>query len=381
MTLNYRLGIFGTFGYPGLEGSGGFGLEDQQAALRWVQRNAAAFGGDAGTVMLFGESYGALATTAQLTSPSADGLFQRAAVQSDLTLHDYPAGTIAPGSPALPSLWASTRELEELGASLAPELGCPDPATLTCLRALPAAALLPLSQVFTRYGYGNAVLPEDPSAALRAGRFHDVPVLAGATRDEHRLYTAAFYDLAGAPVTEQSYAQLLAEAFGPAAADVATRYPLSDYPSPSLAWSAVVTDRLWATAIHEQFGLLSARVPTFAYEFADPDAPPVVEFPPGFPPGAHHSSEVFYQFDAAGGGEFAGTAGEFSALQRALAGQLNSYWAAFARTGDPNAAAAAPPWPSFGEGGHVQSLAPGPDGIGPVDYPAEHHLDFWAALR
>lgn len=74
VTLNYRLGIFGAFGYPGLDGSGTFGLADQQAALRWVQRNIAAFGGDLGNVTLFGESYGALSTTAQLTSPGAQGL-------------------------------------------------------------------------------------------------------------------------------------------------------------------------------------------------------------------------------------------------------------------------------------------------------------------
>jgi para-nitrobenzyl esterase len=69
VTINYRLSISGTFGYPGLEDSGTFGLQDQQAALRWVRRNAAGFGGDPGSVTLFGESYGALATTAHLPSP------------------------------------------------------------------------------------------------------------------------------------------------------------------------------------------------------------------------------------------------------------------------------------------------------------------------
>jgi para-nitrobenzyl esterase len=58
VTINYRLGIFGAFGHPGLEGSGAFGLQDQQAALGWVARNAAAFGGDPGNVTVFGESYG-----------------------------------------------------------------------------------------------------------------------------------------------------------------------------------------------------------------------------------------------------------------------------------------------------------------------------------
>jgi para-nitrobenzyl esterase len=58
VTINYRLGIFGAFGHPGLDGSGTFGLQDQQGALRWVARNAAAFGGDPGNVTVFGESYG-----------------------------------------------------------------------------------------------------------------------------------------------------------------------------------------------------------------------------------------------------------------------------------------------------------------------------------
>ncbi|HEX2297272.1 MAG TPA: carboxylesterase family protein, partial [Pseudonocardiaceae bacterium] len=221
VTINYRLGVFGAFGYPGLPGSGTFGLADQQAALRWVQRNIAVFGGDPGNVTVFGESFGAYSATAQLTSPGARGLFHRAALQSGLALHDYPPGMIVPGSPAVPSLWISPAELAGLGSSVAEQLGCADPATaLECLRRRPARDLLPVTSIFTRYAYGTDTLPEDPIAALRVGRFHRVPVISGATRDEHRLYTAAFYDLAGRPITPQGYAQLLAEAFGPAAGQV-----------------------------------------------------------------------------------------------------------------------------------------------------------------
>ncbi|WP_437599588.1 carboxylesterase family protein [Sorangium sp. So ce590] len=79
MTINFRLGNFGFFGYPGLDGSGTFGLQDRQAALHWVQRNIAAFGGDAGNVTLVGASWGAFAASAQLTSPAAAGLFHRVA--------------------------------------------------------------------------------------------------------------------------------------------------------------------------------------------------------------------------------------------------------------------------------------------------------------
>src|SRR5204863_10009014 len=82
VTVNYRLGIFGFFGYPGLPGSGTFGLQDQQAALRWTRENIPAFGGDPRRITIAGESAGGLSTRAQLTSPSAAGLFDRAIMQS-----------------------------------------------------------------------------------------------------------------------------------------------------------------------------------------------------------------------------------------------------------------------------------------------------------
>ena len=82
VTVNYRLGIFGFFGYPGLPGSGTYGIQDQQAALRWVQRNARAFGGDPHNVTVAGESAGGMSVCAQLTSPTSTGLFAKAIMQS-----------------------------------------------------------------------------------------------------------------------------------------------------------------------------------------------------------------------------------------------------------------------------------------------------------
>lgn len=97
VTINYGLGIFADFGHPGLAGAGDFGYADQRAALRWVQRNAAFFGGDPHNVTLFGESSGALSTCSQLTSPAGWGLFAKVILESGSCLLTIPKNGIAPG--------------------------------------------------------------------------------------------------------------------------------------------------------------------------------------------------------------------------------------------------------------------------------------------
>jgi para-nitrobenzyl esterase len=378
VTINYRLGIFGAFGYPGLEGSGAFGLQDQQAALGWVARNAASFGGDPGNVTVFGESYGGLSTSAHLVAPGSAGLFHRAIVQSGFALMDLPAGGIFPGLPAVAWYgWRASAEVEALGAAVAAPLGCADAATaLACLRGVPVPELFAYAQPFQPFGFGNRVLPEVPAQALRDGWFHRVPVISGGTRDEHRLFVGLFRALAGQPVTAEQYPELLADAFGEHADQVQASYPLSAYRSPNLAWATVLTDRMWARSTFTQHRLLAQQVPVYAYEFADRQAPMYLPFPDDFPPGAFHAAEVPYlfpdqPFQAASTPE-----------QRRLSDQMMRYWASFARTGDPNGPDL-PPWPPFDDARpvpHVQSLAPGPDGIRPVDYAAEHQLDFWSRL-
>ncbi|AUX39966.1 carboxylesterase [Sorangium cellulosum] len=379
VTINFRLGIFGFLGYPGLDGSGTFGLQDQQAALRWVQRNIAAFQGDPGNVTLFGESWGAFAASAQLTSPAADGLFHRVALQSGFALADYPAGTFFPGLPALPPFWSPAAELEATGMALAVEQGWVEPesetdAALERLRGVPVEELLPHTARFTMPAFGNDVLPESPAEALRAGRFHDVPVLSGATQDEGRLFVALSYETEDDPMTPERYRALLVEAFGEAAEQVEAKYPVEAYGSPALAWAAVITDRVWWRATQEQNRSLAAHTPVFAFEFADRDAPAAFLAPPGFPLGAHHASDVVYLLD------FVGEASGLSPEQQRLSQQMIAYWSQFARAGDPNHPDL-PPWPPFrGEAPYVQSLAPGDGGIRGVDIEATHQLDFWSTL-
>ncbi|HEY9412989.1 MAG TPA: carboxylesterase family protein [Jiangellaceae bacterium] len=381
VTVNYRLGLFGAFGHPDLPDGGTFGLQDQQAALRWVQRNAEAFGGDPDNVTVFGESYGALSVSAHLTSPAAEGLFDRAIVQSGMALSDLPAGALNPGLEALDwHGWRSAEETAAVGASVAGELGCADPSTaLACLRAKPVAELFEYPQImriFQPWTFGNETLPVVPAQAIRDGDSHEVPVISGSTKDEHRIFVGFFFDLLGTPVTAEQYPQLLATTFGDDAAAVEAEYPLTGFESPSIAWATVMTDRMWATFTFEQNQLFSDRAETYAYEFADTEAPMYVPFPDTLPPGAYHAADVPYLFP---GEEFADATPE----QRELSTTMMTYWANFATDGDPNGTDL-PEWTAFDTADrvpYVQSLGPGSGAIGAVDYAAAHRLEFWDHLR
>lgn len=375
VTINWRLGVMGAFGMADLEDSGTFGLLDCQLAFAWVQQNIVAFGGDPANVTAFGESYGALTLSGLLVSPLSEGLFHRAIIQSGLALIDYPAGTLMPESPELASMWMSTDELNATTEAMLGEIGLDpnDPGMLEMLCSLPVEQILPLSPVYTRYAWGNRVLPEDPAARIRDGAVMNVPVISGGCRDEARLFVGTFYDLAGQPVTAESYPAMLETAFGDDADAVINEYPLDEFDSSGLAWATVVTDRVWATATMAQSRGFERTVPTWAYEFADRDAPPVIDLGPDMPAGAHHSAEVQYQFDLEG--ELA----PLSESQWELAAAMNAYWANFARSGDPNGNGL-PEWTPFGGGDMVQSLDDGENGIGPVDYAADHRLAFWDSL-
>lgn len=369
---NFRLGILACFGHPGLSDAGTFGIQDQQAALRWVRSEIGRLGGDPQNVTLVGESYGALTVAAHLASPASAGLFHRAVLQSAFAvMGPTPAHTFIPGVPELPERWIFEDDLAELGSTTAIERGWVKPGSdtesaLEQLRQVPVADLLPGSGDFIRPAFGGAVLPEAPGTALPAGRFHRVPVMLGTAREEARFFVTLFADLAGNPVTAQTYPQLLAGAFGEAAERVADRYPLDRFSTPSLAWAQISTDRAWARPAWVLGSAFAAVTHTWFYEFADPDAPPTV---PGFPAGPVHASELPYQFDLPGGCPL-------SVAQHDLAESMNRYWAAFARNGDP-ARQDLPAWPDFGNG-YVQSLSP--QRIEGVNYAADHQLDLWADI-
>ncbi|WP_405428493.1 carboxylesterase/lipase family protein [Streptomyces erythrochromogenes] len=370
VTANYRLGVFGLFGHPELGGAPGFALADQRAALRWVRANAERFGGDPDNVTVFGESAGALSVCAHLTSPASAGLFHKAIVQSGSCSTTTPPSALLPGLGTYEPFVPARRTVEE-GALAAARLGCDRPSgVLDCLRALDARTLATpdLMQRFSLVPYGDSALPTEPRQALRDGRFHRVPVLQGTTRDEIRLFLAQ--TLAAYPMDDEStYRARMERSFGVATARaVEAAYPVSAYPTPAIAWATLLTDASFICPTLRDGAALGRHVPTYGYRFSDRDAPDFTGLPPvaGLPLGAAHGFELPYLF----------TITPLTQAQQRLADRMAGYWTAFARTGVP-AAPGAPQWPPLGASGRVLSLAPGPDGIRPVDGRAEHHCALW----
>lgn len=373
VTVNYRLGALGYLANAALDReqphslSGNYGLEDQQAALRWIQHNASTFGGDGHNVTLSGESAGAISTCAQLVSPSATGLFQRAIIESGMcpltTSWSYPTEQLGQRR--------STAERED--AQMTAHLGCTDPSrVMACLRGKPVKALLGVSQQFGPV-IGGGVVPVAPATALARGTFHHVPVIEGTNRDEQRLQLVGFDQLAGHRMTESEYRGQLVGYFGETdAAKVMARYPVRDYGSREVAFAAIFTDHTWVCSKLATDRSLSRHVPTYVYEFADRNAPWLSTEPvPPFRAGAFHSSELQYLYNTDE------LQRPLNAAQQGLSDAMIGYWTRFARTGNPNGAGATP-WLPYVAGHYVQSLAP--QVVAPVNLAQEHDCGFWRSL-
>ena len=357
VTANYRLSSFGWLAQPFLSAesrrgvSGNYGTYDQLAALRWVKRNIAAFGGDPARVAIFGESAGGVNVCTLVASPLAAGLFERALIQS--------------GGCAQRPL----AEFVAFGNTLTGKAGCAqaaDPAA--CLRARPFEDLLravpPVVSVTSSSGqlWGPAVdgfvLSASPEVVLGKGEHNRVPFAIGANADE----TGS----AAPPITtEAEYRALVTAQVGALAPLVLARYPVSAYASPRKAYVAVTSDSRFICP-SRRFARAAAKggSPVFRYFFS---------YPASRLYGAVHGIEipfVFGSFDA-----FAGYAP--SAAERALSESMNAAWARFAAGGDPNGEGL-PHWPAYDPVRDRTLVWDLPSG--PVDGVRTDVCDFWDSL-
>ena len=374
VSLNYRLGAFGFMGHPAFDRDydGSYGLEDQREALRWVQRNISAFGGDPGNVTIAGESAGAGSVCMHLVAPQATkGLFQKAIIQSAACMFNM----------------HSVEEADTTGARVATKVGCGDQASaLSCMRGKPVKDLLEAASAAAGSDLmayvpvvGNKSQPLQGAEAIPKGKFVAVPILDGGNRDELRLYVA--YDVqAGKTVTTQNYFAYLKAVYGDHTEAVLAQYPADLYSSPATTLGSVMSDYSPAVGLtncgYLQMAETASRfTKVYQYEFADSNAPPVTT-DPGFEMGAVHSAELPYFFP-----HFSNTTKldgpDLAPASQKLADQMMQYWTSFARSGVPISAGSAA-WSAFQSSSRVMRFEPGK--VGEYDANAGHRCGFWKKL-
>jgi len=290
VSLNYRLGPLGFLAHPELaaessnNASGNYGLLDQIAALQWVKKNVAAFGGDPERVTVFGESAGSMSVSSHIASPLSKGLFEKGISESGTIFSlEY---ALADGDGSLESAFKTARDYAE-------RLGCSGENQLACLRNKTAEEIQNATRSEALFGpvFDGWFFPEDPHAIFSQGKQNNVPLLIGFNADEGSLFTN----------TSEASKEYRENAF-------------------------VVPELLVAD---------SMKTPVYFYEFTR--APPTAL---GKRFGVYHSSEIPYVFgtlDAADG---------YTEEDFALSEKMMGYWTNFAETGDPNGVGL-PEWPVY----------------------------------
>ena len=339
VTVNFRLGALGWLAHPGFnaEGEGGdrnlggnWGLMDQQAALRWVQGNIAAFGGDPLDVTLFAESSGAWSACYLMTSPGSEGLFHRVILQSGPCLE--------------PQSLNAAEDQAVAGPPFADALGCTKIGQVACLRHTPAWRIARAPSLRSGINgpgswgpvYADATVPISPPDAFASGRFTQVPVIVGTNTDEGRLFAVEVRDM-------DRYEKETVWLYGADGERALARYPVGPHgPAATIAQS--FTDSRFACPADALRRLLARHVPVHGYEFADAEAPFILpDWITGLDMGAYHASELAYVFGTSW--LFADT-GRWTPEQRALSERMMRLWAGFGHDPDFDA-----DWPRVTEGG------------------------------
>ncbi len=318
VAMNYRLGVLGFFAHPALtreapasQPLASYGLMDQIAALRWVRRNIAAFGGDPDNVTVFGESAGGVDILDLMAIPGARGLFARAIVESG-------------GGWAPPETLAVS---EKQGAAVASRLGLAGAdASAAALRALPADKLLADPGQTGGVAVDGRLMKMTATQAFARGKEAPIPLIIGTNSNEASLMR--FVGLApetlakvASPTLRAAYAT-----DGPADAEIGRQMFNDHFMGAPARWIAAREAR---------------KAPAWLYYFSY--VPP---WQRSFRVGVNHASEVPFVFDSLDW--VPDRAGRLTPGERAVAAFVHSCWVAFARNGVP-ACAGGPAWPRYGE--------------------------------
>jgi para-nitrobenzyl esterase len=339
VTINYRLGIFGFFAHPDLtaesehHSSGDYGILDEIAALEWVQKNIAAFGGDPKRVTIFGESAGSWAVNVLVASPLTKGLFQRAIGESGANF----------------SKMATLADLEKSGARAG---------SIQDLRAKPADEIMKTAGQFS-VNVDGWLLPTDVITIFKNGKQNDVPILIGSNADEGTAF-----------MPPKMTVTALKQRFGANADKAMEVYPASTDEEAWKAAAAMMRDQTFGLQMRTwaRMQTKSGKAPAYLYYFTRVPPGPVGEHY-----GAFHASEISYVFGTPDIGKRPWQDVDFK-----LSETMSSYWVNFATAGNPNGKGL-PPWPAYDEKKDL-ALDLG-DHIEPIPVPNKAGLDFLAGSK